>query len=254
MLNLIGIGLSDEKDISVKGLELVKDSDIVYLESYTSLLQVPVSKLESFYGKKILLADRAVVEQKAEELLLKPAKTKNVSLLVIGDALSATTHTDLLMRAKELKIKTAVVHNASILTAIGETGLQLYKFGKTASIPFTDDNFEPDTPYQILAENQSIGAHTLFLLDLKPGENKFMSVNDAINYLFKLEKKHGKKLVTDNTLVIGCARLASKTQLIIQGKAKDVLKKDFGKPVHCLIIPGKRHFAEEDYGKTHQQA
>ena len=246
MLNIIGIGLSDEKDISVKGLELVKNSDIIYLESYTSLLQVPLLTLEKFYGKKVLLADRATVEQKAEELLLKPAKKQVVSLLVIGDSLSATTHVDLIARAHEMKIPVAVVHNASVLTAIGATGLQLYKFGKTASIPFTHEGYEPDSPYATLAENHSIGAHTLFLLDLKPDENKFMTVKQAIEYLLLLEKKHGKKLITDATLVVGCARLGSDSQKIIAGKAKDLLKKDFGKPVHCLIVPGKLHFMEED--------
>lgn len=246
MLNIIGIGLSDEKDISVKGLELVKNSDIIYLESYTSLLQIPLAKLESFYGKKVLLADRTTVESKAEELIITPAKKQTVSLLVIGDALSATTHVDLITRAHKHKIPVLVVHNASVLTAIGATGLQLYKFGKTASIPFTHEGYEPDTPYQVLSENNSINAHTLFLLDLKPDENKFMSVNEAIKYLQKLEAKHGKKLVTNDTLVVGCARLGSDSQEIIAGKAKDVVKKDFGKPVHCLIIPGKLHFMEEE--------
>lgn len=252
MLNIIGIGLSDEKDISVKGLELVKNSDIVYLESYTSLLQIPLTKLESFYGKKVLLADRTTVESKAEELIITPAKTKVVSFLVIGDSLSATTHIDLISRAHEHKIPVTVVHNASVLTAIGATGLQLYKFGKTASIPFTHEGYEPDTPYQLLAENQSIGAHTLFLLDLKPDENKFMSVNDAIKYLQKLETKHGKKLVTNDTLVVGCARLGSDVQKMLAGKAKDIVKKDFGKPVHCLIIPGKLHFMEEEALQQHK--
>ena len=244
-LHLVGIGLADERDITVKGLDLVKKSDIIYLESYTSKLTVPVSTLEKFYGKKVELADRKTVEVDAEEKLLKPAKTKDVTLLIIGDALSATTHVDLLMRAKEMKIKTSVVHNASVLTAIGKTGLQLYKFGKTASIPFTHDNYEPETPYTILAENQSIGAHTLFLLDLRPDENKYMTIADAIRYLQKLEIRLGKGLVKDSTVMIGCARLGA-DEKIIAGKAKDLLKKDFGAPVHCLIIPGKLHFVEED--------
>ncbi|HSU72705.1 MAG TPA: diphthine synthase [Candidatus Binatia bacterium] len=251
-LNVIGIGLADEKDITVKGLELVKKSDLIYLESYTSKLTVPVAALEKFYGKKIELADRKTVEVDAEEKLLTPAKTKDVTLLIIGDALSATTHLDLLMRAREMKIKTNVVHNASVLTAIGKTGLQLYKFGKTASIPFTHADYEPETPYTILAENQGIGAHTLFLLDLRPDENKYMTVTDAIRYLQKLELRIGKGLVKDATQMIGCARLGAADEKILVGKAKDLLKKDFGAPVHCLIIPGKLHFMEEDVLKSLQ--
>ncbi len=67
-LYMIGIGLNDEKDISVKGLEMVKKSTKVFLERYTSILQVPVSKLEEFYGCEIILADREMVEKNSDEI------------------------------------------------------------------------------------------------------------------------------------------------------------------------------------------
>lgn len=38
MLFMIGLGLGSSKDITLKGLELIKKADIVYLEQYTSLL------------------------------------------------------------------------------------------------------------------------------------------------------------------------------------------------------------------------
>ena len=44
MLYMIGIGLSDEKDITVKGLEAVKSCEHIYLENYTNSLSVPVEK------------------------------------------------------------------------------------------------------------------------------------------------------------------------------------------------------------------
>jgi diphthine synthase len=40
MLYLIGLGLGDEKDITIKGLEAVKNADLVFLESYTSVLGI----------------------------------------------------------------------------------------------------------------------------------------------------------------------------------------------------------------------
>lgn len=40
MLYLVGLGLSDETDITVKGLEVVKKASRVYLEAYTSILLV----------------------------------------------------------------------------------------------------------------------------------------------------------------------------------------------------------------------
>jgi hypothetical protein len=45
MLYLIGLGLSDEKDVTVRGLEAIKGSDRIYLEAYTSILGVGKDRL-----------------------------------------------------------------------------------------------------------------------------------------------------------------------------------------------------------------
>ena len=49
MLYLVGLGLADETDITVKGLEVVKKADRVYLEAYTSILLVDKEKLVRSY-------------------------------------------------------------------------------------------------------------------------------------------------------------------------------------------------------------
>ncbi|MBI1936038.1 diphthine synthase [Candidatus Woesearchaeota archaeon] len=242
-LYFIGLGLNSEKDITINGLEAVKKCDLVYLENYTSVLSCTKSDLEKFYNKKIILANRNVVESDENEII-NDSKTKNVAFLVIGDPFAATTHIDLYLRAKKKGIKCSVIHNASIMNAIGITGLQLYKFGKTTSIPFENENVE--APYDALKGNLSLGLHTLFLLDLNPEEEKFMTVNDAIRYLLKVELKRNEKLFSEKTLCVGCARIGSENQIIKSGSAKDLLKFDFGKPVHCLIVPGKMHFMEEE--------
>ena len=186
MLYLIGLGLSDAEDITVKGLNAVKECKKLYLECYTSKLSCSKEDLEKLYGKKVELADRKFVE--SGEQLLKESKKENVALLVIGDPLCATTHWDILQRAEEQKIKTEVIHNASVISAVGATGLQVYKFGKTTSIPFPQEKFEPETFYDVIKENKSIGAHTLVLLDLDPMKDKFMSVNEAIEILRKIKQ------------------------------------------------------------------
>lgn len=45
MLYLVGLGLSDEKDVTVRGLEAIKGSERVYLEAYTSILGVGKERL-----------------------------------------------------------------------------------------------------------------------------------------------------------------------------------------------------------------
>lgn len=49
MFNLIGIGLSSPKDITLNGLQAIQSSSKIYLESYTSLLID--SKLEDLIEK-----------------------------------------------------------------------------------------------------------------------------------------------------------------------------------------------------------
>lgn len=75
------------------------------------------------------------------------AQTEDVALLVVGDPFGATTHCDLLQRAKELGVPVNVVHNASIMNAVGCCGLQLYRFGETVSICFFSPNWRPDSFY-----------------------------------------------------------------------------------------------------------
>ncbi len=242
-LNIIGIGLDNEKDITLKGLELVKASDYIYLESYTSLLNCKIEKLEELYNKKIILADRKCVEGDDNEII-KNAKDNNVSLLIIGDPFSATTHLDLMQRAKKNNIKVNIVNNASVLTAVGIVGLQLYKYGKTTSIPYPQDNFKPETAYNVIKENKDL--HTLCLLDIKADLDKYMTVNEAIQVLLDIEENRKENVFTKDTLCVGCARLSADDYIVKTSKAKDLLNFDFGKPLHCLIIPGKLHFMEEE--------
>jgi len=245
-LYFIGLGLYDEKDISLRGLEAVKKCDAVYLENYTGVLSCNLKKLEGFYGKKIILASREIVEKRAEETILKNALSRDAAFLVAGDPMSATTHIDLRLRAEKSGIECIVIHNASVFSAVSVTGLQLYKFGRTTSIPFQEENWKPETPYDVIKENKKNGLHTLLLLDLRPDEKRFMSVNDAVEYLLKIEDKRRENVFPKGMLCVGCARLGSLRPCIKAGKAYELLKEDFGEPVHCLIVPGKLHFAEQD--------
>lgn len=244
-LYMIGLGLNDETDITIKGLEAVKKCDYLFLEDYTSKLQVGKEKLEEFYGKKIFLASRELVEKRADEILNK-AIEKNIGFLVIGDVFSATTHVDIYLRAKANNIEIKIIHNASILNTVGIIGLELYKYGKTTSMPYFEENYKPETPYDVIKMNLTNKLHTLVLLDIKKDADKYMTVNEALTQLLEIEDKKKGNVILKTTKVVGCARLASKTQLIKYGKVEDLLKQDFGDALHCLIIPGKLHFMEED--------
>ena len=235
-LYMMGLGLEDEKSISLKALEKIKLCNELYLENYTSILQVQKSKLEKLYNKKIILADRELIESNFSNIILK-AKKENIALLIPGDVFSATTHISIFQEAKENNVKIEIYNNASVLTAVGITGLELYKFGRTASIPF--DNSKIITPVTILKDNQKSNLHTLFLLDLNPKENKFLTIKEAIEYL-------EKNKVSSKEKALACARLGCKDYLIKSGALSDLKSKDYGKPPYCLIMPSKLHFIEEE--------
>lgn len=240
MLYLIGTGFEAE-DISIKGLEIIKKCDLVYAETYTSIIDI--KEIEKITGKKIIPLNREDVEKKP--LFLEKAKEKDVCFLVSGEPMVATTHIDLVLRAEKIGIKIKIIHASSIVSAVSETGLFSYKI-RSISIPISEKNFNPESFYDVLKQNQKIGLHTLFLLDLKPNENKYLKINEAIETLLKISKKRKDRLFSLNKEIIGIARLGKENQKIVYAKAKDMIKKDFGEPPYCLIIPSKLHFMEEE--------
>ncbi len=251
-LSIIGLGLWNEEDITVRGLELVQKASKVYLEDYTSLLQCSVKDLEGLYGKKIILSNRDSSEQGMEKII-EEAKTEDVCFLVIGDPFSATTHMEIWKTAKEAGVSVEVIGNSSVLTAVGITGLQLYKFGKVTSIPFLDDFPELVTPYNVYSVNKEKGMHTLCLLDIKADVDRFMTVAQAISVLEDIEKREGKGLITEDLFVVGCARLGCNDYIVRSGKLSEIKKIDFGKAPHCLIIPEDMHFSEEECLAVHNR-
>ncbi|XP_068727515.1 diphthine methyl ester synthase-like [Montipora capricornis] len=264
MLYLVGLGLGDAKDITVKGLEIIKNADYVFLEAYTSILCVEQQVLEEFYGRQIQLADRETVEQNSD-VILEHAKDKDVAFLVVGDPFGATTHSDLVLRAHQLNIRYQVIHNASIMNAVGCCGLQLYNFGETVSIVLWTDSWKPDSFYDKIASNRKQGLHTLCLLDIKVKEQsvenmmrrkkvyeppRYMSVNEAVKQLLDVIKTRDLKgespAYTDSTIAVGLARVGSANQQIVCGSMKELLSCDLGPPLHSLVIPGHLHFIEKD--------
>lgn len=176
MLYLIGLGLGDVTDITVKGLETVRKCDKIFLEAYTSLLlNSELETLEKYYDKQITIADREMVESESE-LILEPAQTQDVAFLVVGDPLGATTHTDIILRAVERGIDYRVIHNASIMNAVASTGLQLYHFGDTVSICFWKENWRPTSFVDKILQNLRNGLHVLCLLDIRVSYRPYEAV------------------------------------------------------------------------------
>ena len=255
MLFLIGLGLGSSTDITVGGLEAVKKCSRVYLEHYTSILiDSSVEDMEQLYGRSVILADRDMVEQRSDEIL-QGADQTDVAVLVVGDPFGATTHTDLLLRAKSVGIPVRVFHNASIMNAVGACGLSLYNFGQTVSFVFFTETWKPQSFYDRILENHRMGLHTLCLLDIKVKEQseenlargrkiyeppRFMNVKQACLQLLEIEQVRQEGIGMSNSLAIGVARVGAHDQTIIAGTLEQLCTADFGKPLHSLVLIGRR--------------
>ncbi len=241
-LIFIGLGLYDEEDITLKGLKEAKKCDVLFAEFYTAQLTgTTQNKLEKLIGKDIIVLDRKKVEQ--GDMIIKEAEKKKVALLTAGEPMAATTHIALRLRAVEKGIKTKIVHGISIVTAASSLlGLQQYKFGKITTVPFPQENYFPLSPYDVIKENKESGLHTLVLLDIQ--KERWMSANEGIKILLKMEEQRKEGVITEKTLVCVVARASSSKAQIRADYAKNLLKTDFGGPMHCLVIPGELHFME----------
>ena len=247
-LVFIGLGLYDEKDISIRGLEELKEADAVFAEFYTSLMPgLSVQKLEEMIGKEVQVVSRRVLEEEEGQVIFEAAKKGKAAFLVQGDPMIATTHVDLRISAKKRGIRTRVIHGASAVSAVrGISGLQNYKFGKAVTVPFYEQGFVSETPYNVIRENKKMGLHTMCYLDIKAEEQRFLTVNEALQTLLELEKQKKEQVITKKTLVMGVARAGSAEPSVKAGYLENVLNNDFGAPPHTLIVPGKLHFMEAE--------
>ena len=246
MLTFVGLGLYDETDVSLKGLEAIRDADVVYAEFYTSrLMGTSLEKMGQLYGKRIVVLSREDVEQRPKESVLKDAADRRVVFLTGGDAMVATTHVDLRLRAKKLGIETRIVNGASVQSAVcGLTGLQNYRFGKAATIAFPYKGNVSETPYDTLKINKTNDLHTLLFLDIDR-EKGFMTVNQGIDLLLEVERRRREGLVA-GALCIGIARAGSPCPCVRAGKIEALRSFDFGGPLHIMVVPAGLHFIEEE--------
>ena len=230
---LIGTGMN-KKSISADALETLKTCDKVYLENYTVNFPYPIKELEKIFEVKITELERSAVE---DESILEEAKNSNIALLVYGDSLSATTHMQLILECKKQSIEYAVFHATSIMITIAETGLSLYKFGKTASMPnWKEHTNKPTSFMNYIKNNASIQAHTLILTDIG------LEIENAIEQLIKSSKQTEIELPEK---IIAISNAATPNQKIFYDTPEVIGKQNIPMPF-CLIIPSNLHFMESD--------
>ncbi|MEM4663287.1 MAG: diphthine synthase [Candidatus Diapherotrites archaeon] len=230
MFYLIGCGLST-KQITAEAFDAMKKCDELYLDAYTNVCEDMVEKLEKIANKKIVPLGRVEIEALFFEKL-KAAKEKNIGLIVIGNALFATTHIQLLIDCIELNVPYEVMQGISIINYLGLTGLSPYRFGETITVVLPEEKYAPTSFYEKLARNYKNKLHTLCLLDIKDG--KPTEVNSAIMRLLEIEKKRKRKILKEALLIAIC-KAGSEEQKIVVGKASELLEQKLPSPASLIV-------------------
>ena len=268
-LTLIGLGL-DPRDLSLRARDAIASCDVLVLETYTSYAPVSLADLEELVGMPITPLTRSMVEQ--DDGILERSRSESVGVLVFGDPLAATTHLELVLRSRAEGIDTRIIHAPSIFSAIGESGLELYRFGRTASLVYPRRNWLPERAKEVIVQNRSIKAHSLVLLDIVTGDDEFsllardhgafadldrslienetrslagepqllMSPNEAIAIL------RFQGVIGSSDQLVVCSRLGSDSSSVMSGTAEHLMTRSFGLGPHAIVVPGDLHFLESE--------
>jgi len=239
MLSFVGLGLYDERSITVRGRDALATADSAFAEWYTSRLAgTDVETLEATHGIDIEVRDRAGVEQDPEPIL-DAAEDGHAVFLTAGDTMISTTHVDLRLRAHDRGIETQVIHGTTAQTAASSlTGLQNYRFGKATTLPFEETHGGvPDSVVETIGDNQRRDLHTLVYLDIDGEAEQFMTGDTAAELLAG---------ALDDQLGVVVGQAGSDDPTVRADRLTALAEESFGPPLHLLIVPGELHPIERD--------
>ncbi|WP_129115021.1 diphthine synthase [Halegenticoccus tardaugens] len=241
MLTFVGLGLYDERSITVEGRDALRGADRIFAEFYTSnLLGATVADLEAHHGVTIEVRDRDGVEGDPDPIL-DAAEAGDAAFLTAGDTMISTTHVDLRLRAAARGVETRVVHGVTAESAAsGLTGLQNYRFGKAVTLPFPYAHGADSVPRSVtesVEDNRERGLHTLVYLDIKAERDEYMTADVAASMLAE---------EWDDVLGVVVARAGSPEPLVAADRLSALGGRTFGDPLHLLVIPGDLHHIEAD--------
>ena len=281
MLTFVGLGLYDERSVTVAGREAIRSCDRAFAEFYTSdLVGTTVEDLAADHGVGIEVRDRAGVERDPEPILDAAAEA-NVCVLAAGDAMVSTTHVDLRLRAEARGIDTRVVHGVSAASAVPALcGLQNYRFGKAVTLPFPDAHGAGAVPPSVaesVEANLARGLHTLVYLDItaddeqrarrarggpeaRPARRRSREAEPSGSG----ERSDPRRADTRGTYMTGdvaadllvdgwtdrlgvvVARAGSPDPVVAADRLSALAEREFGGPLHALVLPGDLHHVERE--------
>ncbi len=241
MLTFVGLGLYDERSVTIEGAEAIRGADRVFAEFYTSILAgTSIETIETYHDTELEVRDRGGIEREPKPIL-DAAETGDVVFLTAGDTMISTTHVDLRLRAHDLGIETRVIHGTTAQSAAsGLTGLQNYRFGKATTLPFPESHGGDGVPESVvttITANHTRGLHTLVYLDIKAEQEAYLSATRAASLLAD---------AYEDVVAVAIARAGSPSPVVRADQLGELAERDFGDPLHLLVIPAELHDLERE--------
>ena len=237
---LIGIGPGDLDHITERAKRVAKGCSKRYLEGYTAILPpIEEKRLEAVVGPGERLMRDGV---ETPENMLDEARVGSVALLVVGDPMQATTHIDLEERCAEEGIGCNVIPGLTATAlAVSLSGLQSYRFGRQVTIPFSDGEYLPTSPFEMICKNKEAGMHTLALLDLDPTgmgleQPRPMTPREAVDHLVRMnERSEEFNQPVEDWQGLLLSDLGTEEERVVSGKMRSLSQIEGGH-IHALIV------------------
>ncbi len=244
-LYIVGLGLGSG-DLTINALNVIRNVDVVFMETYTSKAPRDLIKYVESIRRDIRPVSREDLENRSGDIIMRElANGRNAALLVIGDPMIATTHAAMAVIARRRGFDVKVVNSVSIVCAlISQLGLSPYKLGPIATVTYPRMGVLSTRAYDVLSDNLERGLHTILLLDIRD-DGGFMSANEAVDILRRLEEERRLGIVNERLLVIYVARLGWVDQRIVVSTINNA--PDIGDTPHTIVIPGLLNPVEVDY-------
>ncbi|MCL4323414.1 MAG: diphthine synthase [Candidatus Thermoplasmatota archaeon] len=231
ILNLVGSGLRGTESLTAEELEILRRSDFVFIDGYTSIFPDNFKeKLEKIISKGITILGRNEIETFS---FLEKAGGET-SLIVSGDPLASTTHFSVIRFCNENRITWKLFENASIMSAVpGRTGLSSYRTGTIVSLPDIYDNYVPVSPLQKIVSNIRNELHTIMLIDLKKGKN--LDIKRVLEIIKRMVEKIGYDVILDMPAFV-LQRVGWEDENLFFAALKN-LPDIIVKSPYCIVLP-----------------
>lgn len=244
MLRLQGIGVDGY--ISKEILSGLKKFDI-FIDNYTCrIYDNVVEKIEKETGKPVKIVERSSLEEESKNFVSK-AKVRDIALFIGGDPLIATTHKILYLESLNQKVEFEICHSSSVFTAaIGESGLDFYRFGAVCTVAEWKLGYKPVSFYEKLEVNFKNNLHTLILFDFDSEKAKSLELNKVLDILTNAEEYYKKGIINKERKLLLMMDLGTKRKRFIFSSATNLYSMNLNYNMACMILPSRLTYLEKE--------